>query len=139
MRIRLLLSLLLLLFTREALADLVVVVNVRNSIQVMTRQEVINLFFGRINQFANGVEAQPVDLIDKNPDRARFYRQLVGKDVADINAYWARMSFSGRQNAPARVADAEEVIRWVSSRPGGIGFIDGARVDGRLRVVYELK
>lgn len=128
----------LLLSTGEVLADLVVVVNVRSGVALMSRNEVINIFFGRYRQFFNGVEAQPVDLVDSNPDRARFYAALVGKDLSDVNAYWSRQVFSGRMQPPPRVAGTDEVIKWVSSNPGGIGFVDLSKADARVRVVYEL-
>jgi len=135
----LILSICLLLPMAEALADLVVVVNARTGVAVMTRNEIVNIFFGRYRQFFNGVEAQPVDLVDGNPDRARFYSALVGKDLSDVNAYWSRQVFSGRMQAPPRVGTADEVLRWVSSHPGGIGFIDLSKADARVRVVYEFK
>jgi len=128
----------LLLPVGEALADLVVVVNARNGVAVMTRNEVTNIFFGRYRQFFNGVEAQPVDLVDSHPDRARFYAGLVGKDISDVNAYWSRQVFSGRMQAPPRVSNPEEVLKWVSSHPGGIGFVELSKADARVRVVYEL-
>lgn len=127
----------LLLTAAPAMADLVVVVNARSGIAVMTRNEVINIFFGRNRQFFNGLEAQPVDLADGHPDRARFYAALVGKDLSDINAYWSRQVFSGRMQAPPRVGSVDEVLKWVSAHPGGIGFVDLAKADARVRVVYE--
>lgn len=139
-RIRLLLAVfcLLLLPFGAAQAELVVVVNVRSGVAVMTRNEVINIFFGRYRQFFNGLEAQPVDLVDTHPDRARFYAGLVGKDISDVNAYWSRQIFSGRMQAPPRLNTSEEVLKWVISHPGGIGFIDISKADARVRVVYEL-
>lgn len=139
-RLRYLLAIvcLLLLPFGGALAELVVVVNARNGVAVMTRNEVINVFFGRYRQFFNGVEAQPVDLIDSHPDRARFYGGLVGKDISDVNAYWSRQIFSGRMQAPPRLNTSEEVLKWVSSHPGGIGFVELSKADARVRVVYEL-
>lgn len=140
-RIRHLLSigLLCLLSTTSLRAELVVVVNARCGVAAMSRNEVVNIFFGRNRQFFNGVEAQPVDLEDAHPDRASFYRALVGKDLADINAYWSRQVFSGRMQAPPKMRNHEEVLKWIVSQPGGIGFIDLAKADARVRVVYELK
>lgn len=129
---------LLILPVGSALAELVVVVNARNGVAVMTRNEVINIFFGRYRQFFNGVEAQPVDLVDSHPDRARFYSSLVGKDISEVNAYWSRLIFSGRTQAPPRLNNPEEVLKWVSSHPGGIGFVELSKADARVRVVYEL-
>ncbi|PKO92872.1 MAG: hypothetical protein CVU16_06245 [Betaproteobacteria bacterium HGW-Betaproteobacteria-10] len=118
-------------------AELVVVVNAHCGVAAMTRNEVINIFFGRNRQFFNGVEARPVDLEDAHADRASFYRALVGKELADINAYWSRQVFSGRMQPPPKVRNHEEVLRWIMSHPGGIGFIDLAKADARVRVVYE--
>lgn len=141
MRLRLfLLSLCLLLSGAGAHAqELVVVVSPRSGVAAMTRAEVINYFFGRNRQFFNGVEAEPVDLHDNNPQRARFYRQLVGKELADVNAYWSRQLFSGRMQPLPRVASSEEVLKWLAAHPGGIGFVEANKVDARARVVYELK
>ena len=122
----------------EVRAELVVVVNARCGVAAMTRNEVVNVFFGRNRQFFNGVEAQPVDMPDSHPDRARFYRALVGKDVSEVNAYWSRQVFSGRMQPPTKVNTTDDVMKWVSSHPGGIGFIDLSRADARVRVVYDL-
>jgi hypothetical protein len=119
-------------------AELVVVVNARCGVAAMTRNEVINVFFGRNRQYFNGIAVQPVDLSDAHPDRALFYNKLVGKDLSEVNAYWARQVFSGRMPPLARAASSDEVLRWVVSHPGGIGFMDSARVDARVRVVYEM-
>ena len=121
-----------------AWAELVVVVNSRSGVAVMSRSEVINIFFGRNRQFFNGLEAQPVDMLDAHPDRARFYHALVGKDLADINAYWSRQIFSGRTQQPPKMATTDEIIKWVSSHSGGIGYIELAKADARVRIVYEL-
>ena len=119
--------------------DLVVVVSPRSGVAAMTRAEVINYFFGRNRQFFNGVEAEPVDLHDSNPMRERFYRQLVGKELAEVNAYWSRQLFSGRMQPLPRVASSDEVLKWVAAHPGGIGFVEAHKVDARARIVYEFK
>lgn len=125
----------------EALADLVVVVNARSGVAAMTRNEVINVFFGRNRQFFNGLEVHPVDLLDspQRLGRQQFYKILVGKDLAEVDAFWSRQVFTGRMQAPARLTSSEEVIRWVATHPGGIGYVDQAQVDARVRIVYELK
>lgn len=122
----------------EAHAELVVVVNARCGVAVMTRNEVVNVFFGRNRQFFNGIEAQPVDMPDASPERARFYNGLVGKDLSEVNAYWSRQVFSGRMQPPPKVNTTEEVLKWVVSHPGGIGFVELSKADARVRVVYEL-
>ncbi len=122
----------------DARAELVVVVNARLGVAAMTRNEVVNIFFGRKRQFFNGAEAQPVDMTDAHPDRERFYAALVGKDLSEVNAYWSRQVFSGRMQPPSKVNTTEDVVKWVTSHPGGIGFVDLSKADARVRVVFEL-
>ena len=122
----------------EAWAQLAVVVNAKSGVSVLTRNDVMNIFLGRFRQFPTGLDARPVDVVDSHPDRARFYRLLVSKEVPEINAYWARLVFTGRVTPPQQVNSAEEVIKWVQANPGGIGFVDVSKVDGRVRVVLEL-
>lgn len=119
------------------LADPVVIVNARSGVAAMTRSEVINIFFGRNRQFFNGLEAQPVDLDDVQPGRARFYKNLVNKDIPEIDAYWSRQVFTGRLLAPPRLKTAEEVVNWVASHPGGIGYVEIGKADARVRVVFD--
>ncbi len=122
----------------SATGSLAVVVNARCGIAVLTRNEVINIFFGRYRQFFNGREAQPVDLDDSHPARSQFYRRLVGKDLSEINAYWSRQIFAGQAKALPRAATFEEVAKWVAANPCGIGFVEQAKVDARFNIVYEL-
>jgi hypothetical protein len=122
----------------EVRGELVVVVNTRCGVAAMTRNDVVNVFFGRNRQFFNGIEAQPVELSESHAEQARFYRLLVGKDLSEINAYWSRQVFSGRMQPPAKVNSTEEVLKWVVSHPGGIGVVDLSKADARVRVVYEL-
>lgn len=129
----------LLLPVEHAFAQLAVIVDARSGVALLTRNEVMNIFLGRYRQFFNGQEAEPVDLVDSNPDRQRFYQALVGKSVDEINAYWARQVFSGRIRPPFQLASQDEVLKWVTSHPGGIGFVDLSKVDARVKVVFELK
>ncbi|MFV0372218.1 MAG: hypothetical protein ACK5JI_11375 [Azonexus sp.] len=120
-----------------AWADLVVIVNARSGVAAMTRNEVVHVFFGRNRLFFNGQEALPVDLQGNHPLREQFYRLLVGKELAEVDAYWSRQQFTGGLNPPLRVKSSEEVLDWVASRPGAIGFVELSRADARVRVVHD--
>ena len=77
-------------------------------------------------------------MLDPLFDGARLYSALIGKDVSDVNAYWSRQVFSGRAQPPAKVGTPEDVLKWVASHPGGIGFLELSKADARVRVVHEL-
>lgn len=118
-------------------AEIVVVVNPKSGVEKLSRDEVVNIFLGRFRQLPSGIAALPVDLPAGQPEKSAFYRQLVNKELAEINAYWARLMFSGRTAPPKQAASVDDAIGYVGATPGAIGYVDRARVDGRVRVVWE--
>jgi len=133
------LSLLLLsaLLAPVAEADIVVVVNAESGVTQLSRDEVINIFLGRYRQFPNGLAAYPIDQPAVQPERSRFYFLLVNKDLAEINAYWARLLFSGKTSPPMQAATSAEVIDLVSRHKEAIGYIERDQVDPRVKVVMD--
>ena len=113
----------------------VLIVHPQSGVERLSRDEAINLFMGRQKRFPSGLVALPVEQVEI---RARFYQLLVKKDLPDINAYWARLFFSGQAQPPRQVNSAEEVLELVAGNKGAIGVVDGAKVDRRVRVVLDL-
>lgn len=132
-----LLALLSALPAASAMADLVVVVNAESGVERLDRDEVINIFLGRYRVFPSGFAALPIDQPANLPLKARFYRKLVNKDLDEINAYWARLVFSGKTSPPRQAASPAEVMAWLAANRGAIGYIERSMVDARLRIVLE--
>lgn len=120
-------------------ADVVVVANPTSGIERLSRDDVINIFLGRSRQLVSGISAQPIDLPQSQREKSVFYRLLVNKDLPEINAYWARLKFSGRTVPPREARSVDEAIAFIGSTAGAIGYLDRTKVDGRVRVVLELE
>ncbi len=118
-------------------ADLVVVVNPMSGVDKVSREEVVNIFLGRSRRFASGLSAKPADLPPSQAERALFYRLLIDRELTEINAYWARLVFSGRTTPPRQATSVEDLLDFVGSTPGAIGYLDRTRVDGRVKMVLE--
>jgi len=116
----------------------VVIVHPDSLVRSLTRDEVINLFMGRQKRLPSGLVVVPIEQAEPPGTRARFYQLLVGKDLPDINAYWARLLYSGQAQPPRQAASAEAVLELVASNKAAIGVVDSARVDRRVRVVLDL-
>jgi ABC-type phosphate transport system substrate-binding protein len=127
-------------FAPLAYADLVVVANPKSGIERLTQDEVINIYLGRYRRLASGIVAEPVDLAGDSELRARFYRRLVGKTLAEINAYWARLIFSGRTRPPQVFPSPEAALRHVAANPDALAYVDKTQVQGdkRVLIVFEL-
>lgn len=120
-----------------AAGEPVVIVNLQSGVERLSHDDVTNLFMGRQKRLPSGLVALPVEQAQPASTRARFYQLLVKKDLPDINAYWARLFFSGQAQPPRQVGSAAEVLELVAGNKGAIGVIDGSQVDRRVRVVME--
>ncbi len=122
-----------------ALAEpLVVIVNPESGVTSMTRSEVASVFMARNRVLAPGVTALPLDARGDAEERQQFYVALVGKSVAEINAYWARLLFTGRASPPQQIDNADDVLATVAANKGAIGYVAKSQADSRVRIVLEL-
>lgn len=137
---RLILALILgLLSWALARADMVVVMNARSAVEALSREQVVNIFLGRYRVLPGGVAALPIDHPDMAGERARFYRLLVDKSPSEIDAYWARLTFSGKTPPPRLPASTQEQIAWLLRDKGAVAYMERQQVDARLRVVHALE
>ncbi|NJD08371.1 MAG: hypothetical protein FIA97_18025 [Methylococcaceae bacterium] len=127
---------LLLLLHSAANADVAVIVNPRNPLDAMTSKQVQDVFMGRTRSFANDRVALPID--QSSPLRAEFYRRLTGRSLEQINAYWARILFTGQASPPLQVPDDAAMLKTIRDNEGAIGYIDKAHLDGSVRVLLIL-
>jgi ABC-type phosphate transport system substrate-binding protein len=138
-RAMLLIALLGIMPWRSALADLVVVVNARSAIETLTRDQITNIFLGRYRQLPSGIIATPVDQPADSPEKTRFYRLLVNKDLTEIDAYWARLVFSGKTPPPHQASNGKAVVQWLLRDKGTIAYMERAQVESRFRIVHSLE
>ena len=119
-------------------ADWVVVANPKAGITQLTRDEVMNIYLGRYRRLASGLTAEPIDQYADSALKARFYRNLVEKSLAEINAYWARLVFSGKTQPPRVASSSGEAIQIVLRNPGAIAYVERQKATSRLLVVFEM-
>jgi ABC-type phosphate transport system substrate-binding protein len=139
MRARLLFLLLLSALALPTRADVVVVVHPHSPLKQLTAVEVSDLYLGRIRSIRDGQRLTVLDQSRDSPLRARFFGLLNGMDLHRLNAYWARLQFSGDTQPPASLPDSQTVIELVRRDPLAIGYIDAAALTGAVRPVLTLK
>lgn len=120
-----------------ARADLVLVANLQSGIDRLSKDDVVNIYLGRYRRLPSGITAEPIDMTDDSGLRARFYRELVNKSLAEINAYWARLVFSGRTRPPQIAESVEAALRQVVAQPGALVYLERSQADKRVKVVFE--
>jgi len=103
--------------------ELLVIVNKDNPLDSITKQQVIDLFMGRSPYFPTGDAVVKLDAPSSSDVRESFYQSLVQMSLPEVNAYWARLMFSGRATPPMSVPKEEDILKLVASNSNAIGYI----------------
>lgn len=117
--------------------DFVVVANLGSGIDKMSKDEVINVYMGRNRKLASGISALPVEVNHPMAEKEVFYMTMVSKEVAEINSYWARLTFSGQGSPPKKVKTAEEALNLVIENKGAIVYLDRKKADKRVKIIFD--
>jgi ABC-type phosphate transport system substrate-binding protein len=126
------------LISGNASAELAVVANPNSGIEKLSKDEIINIYMGRTRKLPNGLTGMPIDLSNTHHEKMQFYSLLVGKELAEINSYWARLRFSGLGQPPLQVNSMEDAINLVSENKGAIAYIDSKKIDKRVKLILLL-
>lgn len=118
--------------------DVVVVVNQKNSVSKLSRDEVIDVFMGRNRLLSSGITATPLDLPSTAVEREIFYFRLTGKSMSQINAYWARLILTGRASPPTLMRSQDEVMQMVTDNRSAVGYVSRSKSSSQVKTVFEL-
>ncbi len=120
----------------SASAEPVVIANVNNKLKEIDVSNLQDIYMGRVRSFKDGSMALP---IDQAKLRADFYQKLTQRPIEQINAYWARIMFSGEASPPRIMPDDVSVIRIVKENSGAIGYISAESVNKEVKILLRFK
>ncbi len=118
--------------------DILVVANKRNPIRLLTKQQLTDLYMGRTHYFPSGGTVLKIDAPGDSELRTKFYYSLVGMSLPEVNAYWARLMFSGRATPPMQVSDSKEIAKLVSENPSALGSILKGDENENIKTVFVI-
>lgn len=138
MKLHLGLLLLLAFLAVPAKAEIVVIVHPESPLKSLSAKEVSDLYLGR-NKIINGERIVVLDLTGSHPLRASFFHLLNGMDLSRLNAYWARLQFSGDTQPPPQLNSPQAVAETVSRNRMAIGYVYAAQVTQSVHALLKLK
>lgn len=116
----------------------IIAVAAASPLSTLSRAQAVAYFTGRQRALPTGEPVQPLDLPAAHPLRERFYRLLTGLGPAQMNSYWARLSFSGQMQPPQVVDTEAAMLRSLRDNPCAIGYLPRLPEGERLRVLLVL-
>lgn len=125
--------------TTPALAEVVVISHRGLPVSTLDLQNVRDIWLGKTKHIADSAVVQPVDQSTSSRIRDEFYMKALEKTPLQVKAYWSRVAFTGKEDAPLTFKDDTAVKIWIANHPGAIGYIDGTSVDGSVKALLRLK
>jgi len=133
------LALALSLASGAAVADVVPVVSAKSPVYALSKNEVIDIFLGKLNRFPDGEPAVPIDQAEGTEIRDDFYMEYANRSPAQIKAYWSKIVFTGEGQPPREVSPSERVKKVLADHPNFIGYIERSEVDSKVKIVVLTK
>jgi ABC-type phosphate transport system substrate-binding protein len=119
-------------------AEVAVIVHPTAGFDSLTEDELSRLFLGKSKSFPGGAQAVPINQDEGAPAREKFNENLCKKNASQYRAYWSQLVFTGKGTPPNDAGDDAAVKTLVSTNPNMIGYVDGAAVDGSVKVVFRV-
>jgi ABC-type phosphate transport system substrate-binding protein len=128
----------------RSVADIAVIVHPDCPVQSMTSRQVSDLYLGRARSVESADQGYPliVSIYEQpsdSPVRETFFRTLNGMRIGQVNAYWARLRFSGEMLPPTSLNDMRSAIDIVARNKNAIAYVDAKLVNRSVKVVLLLK
>ena len=128
-------------FAFQAAADnAYAVFTLNKDFKELSKSKVRMLYRGKL-KYLQGEKIELSDLSLKNPARHEFYQVLLGKDIAQMNAYWARLSFSGKARPPKEITpdNIKMLLDWASEKKSRIGYASLDLLPSNAKVLYIVR
>ncbi|WP_159738018.1 hypothetical protein [Vibrio atypicus] len=115
------LCLLILLVSSSVYADLYIVVNEKSAIEEFEIDDIADVYLGRKKTLGSTYINQVLDRTGE--DRRRFFRTVTNMRESQVNAYWAKLKFSGSMRAPEEVDSNQLLLEKIIENPMAIGYM----------------
>lgn len=116
-------------------ADGVVVIG-HSNLRRLDALTVAKIYTGKVIE----VDGVPVTAINANSGssvRNRFLRLYLNQDEDKYTAYWTVRRYIGKGASPRELPRSADVINYVNSTPGAIGYIDEADIQAGVNVLLR--
>lgn len=103
----------------------VVIVHRSNPTRSVSRTFLADAFLKRTTRWPNGETLRPVDQRQSSAVRAQFSERVLQRPVPAVRSYWQQIIFSGRGVPPVELDSDRDVVRYVGTHLGAVGYVAG--------------
>ncbi|MCK6264766.1 hypothetical protein KP803_15925 [Vibrio sp. ZSDE26] len=133
---RLLLILISFTFSSLLHADIYVVVSPNSHIESISKSELAALYLGRQRPDQHDIRLYPLDR--EGELRSLFFESITNMSLSQVNAYWAKLRFSGRVRPLDSFNDPDSLQKKLLANPASISYLDSKPESEQLKVVMVI-
>ncbi|MEH6447515.1 MAG: phosphate ABC transporter substrate-binding protein [Oleispira sp.] len=123
-----------LLFSSLSFSDMAVIVHPDNT-STFNTAIIKKIFLGKQTKFTDGKIVIPMNASETLPTYDAFNDKMIGKSRTQINAYWARLVFTGKGDLPKILTSDTDIVSTVSVNQGAISYVDSSSVTDKVKVI----
>lgn len=121
-----------LVFSCASAGDIVVIGN--GNVPRMDVETIQKVYTGKFIS-VSGISVTPVGVKPGTSIRNRFLQQFLSQDEEKYTAYWTVRRYIGKGAPPPEFGSAADVINYVQSTPGALGYIDESELKQGMNVI----
>ena len=129
---------LLLVFVMAATAsaqNYVLVANESVTETTLSKTDVSHIFLKTKTKWSDGSAITPVDQSARAAVREAFSQEVHGRGVGAIRSHWQQAAFSGAGTAPIERGNDSDVVAFVKSNPGAVGYVSADAATDGVKVI----
>ena len=108
-----------------------IIVNEANATASISKSDASDIFLKKKTKWDDGSKVIPVDQDARSAAREAFSQDVHGRGVGAIRSHWQQAAFSGAGTAPLERGSDADVVAFVKSNPGAVGYVSAeANTDG---------
>jgi len=117
-------------------ADLVIIGNSGILENAIDHKDVQRIFLGKQTQWEDDITIVPV-MLKSGPLHDEFIERYVERSVPRFVTYWRQMVFTGKGIPPKLFGSETELIGFVASTPGSVGFVSARAEMSGVKVLLR--
>ena len=134
-----LIFLLVLTLSCPTFSKIYVVTNADAPITNLSKKELRDLYLGRTKSFPNGEYAKVIDRQGNEELRTKFFKTVCNMSPRKVDAFWAKLVFSGRMHPLEKMEADAEVLNSLKDDKYALAFVSSAPVHANLKIVMVIE
>ncbi len=111
-----------------------VIVSKNSELSAMSRNDLADMYTGKTLVLPDSKAPIPLDYRGNDALKAAFYKKLLGKNLSQINEYWATVMFTGQATPPQAVVTPIVMENSVDGNVTAVGYISEKDYSPKMNV-----